>query len=79
MTEALRRAIELIEQLPASSQDAVAEKLQTIAAELADQRWDELFADPRSDLFFEQMIAEIEDDRHAGELLPWPGDKDVQG
>ena len=25
------------------------------------------------------MIAEIEADRHAGELLPWPGDEGGQG
>lgn len=72
MTEALRRAIALVEQLPEAAQDKAAEKIQNIVAELADHRWDELLADPRSEVFFDQMIAEVEEERRQGTLRPWP-------
>lgn len=76
MTESLRRAIALVEQLPEAAQNKAAEKIQDIAAELADQRWDELFSDPRSEEFFDQMLAEVAEERRQGTLRPWPNAKE---
>ena len=78
MTEALRRAIAQIEHLPEAAQDEAAAKIQTIAAELANQSWDELLQDSRSDTFFDHMLTEIEAERNKGTLRPWPSPKDAQ-
>jgi hypothetical protein len=72
MTEQLRKALEYIEQLSDAAQNVVAEKLQSLAEELAEQRWDELFADPRSERFFDEMQAEVERAKQEGTLRPLP-------
>jgi hypothetical protein len=72
MTDQLRKALAQIEQLPEAAQNIAAEKLQTLAAELADQRWDELLTDPLSEHFFDEMEAEVQAAEAAGTLLPLP-------
>lgn len=53
MTEALQHAFEVVRQQPDDVQDMIA---QLMLEELqAEERWDELFADPRSATLLERM------------------------
>lgn len=76
MTEALRQAIAQIEQLPEIDQDTIAQQIHALVTQIADQRWEELLADPRSEAFFDEMIGEVAEARNNGELLPWPHPKE---
>ncbi len=59
MTERLRALVAEIEKLPTEQQDQWAE---AFAQELADdKRWDELFARPESQAFFDQLVAEAKE------------------
>ncbi len=64
MTEALKRAIELAQQLPADEQDVIA---QLILEEMqAEKRWNELFNDPRSQMALDEMVADALAEDEAG-------------
>ena len=55
MTELLKKAIAAVGRLPESEQNVLAEQ---ILEELADEAsWDHAFADPRSGLILDQLIA----------------------
>ena len=79
MTERLRHALESIEQLPEAAQDEAAERIEAIAEELAERRWDELFADPRSELFFDQMAEQYEGAKQNNDFRPLPTQTAVRG
>lgn len=54
MTELLKKAINSLEQLPASEQDAIA---QQILEELQEEdRWEASFNDPRSEIVLDHLI-----------------------
>ncbi len=54
-------------------------QIQELVAQLAEQRWEELLADPHSEAFFDEMIAEVAEARSKGELLPWLHTEESQG
>ncbi len=56
MTELLKRAIAAIEQLPETEQNALAEQILEEIEEEA--KWDTTFADPRSELVLDRLIAQ---------------------
>jgi hypothetical protein len=72
MTERLQQALAELEKLPESAQDEAAARIEAIASELADRRWDELLADPHSELFFEQMAEQYEQAKRANDFRPTP-------
>jgi hypothetical protein len=55
VTEALKRVVDQVEQLPPEEQDAIAE---LIERELADRKWEELLASPESDRYLARLQAE---------------------
>ncbi|MBI1298357.1 hypothetical protein GC175_25770 [bacterium] len=68
MTSTMAALIQEIETLPAAMQDELAER---IRAELeAERRWDDLFADPRSEDLLSRLAAEALDKFNQGETLP---------
>jgi hypothetical protein len=55
MTDLLKKAIAALEKLPTNQQDVIAKQ---ILEELEDERqWDETFADPRSEIVLDTLIA----------------------
>lgn len=65
MIDALRKAIELAQQQPEEEQKVIAH---LILEELqAEQRWQELFNDPRSEALLERLAAEAIAEDEAGE------------
>ncbi len=68
MTKKLRQVTEQVEQLDPAMQEIVAERFQQVLEEIAaEQRWDELFSDPRSQDVFAQLRAEALADIAAGD------------
>ena len=49
-----------------------------MAAELADRRWDELFADLRSERFFDQMAEQYQRAKRDNSFRPLPNSADEQ-
>jgi hypothetical protein len=68
----LRELIDELEKLPEHLQGAAADRLEPIVDELIEQRWEELFADPRSTAFFDRVSQQIDDAIANGEVLPAP-------
>ncbi len=67
MIAKLRELIDELEKLPEHLQADAADRLEPIVGQLIEQRWEELFADPRSATFFEQMSQQIDEAlNHAG-------------
>lgn len=63
MTNTLKRVVAQVERLSPEEQDAIAE---VIERELADRRWDALFASPASERFLERLEAEARREDAAG-------------
>ena len=63
VTEALKRAVDQVEQLSPEEQDAIAA---VIERELADRKWEELFASPASEGFLERLESEARREDAAG-------------
>ena len=63
MTETLKRAMDQVEQLSPAEQDLIAE---VIERELADRKWEALFASPESHRFLQRLEAEARRDEAAG-------------
>ncbi len=76
MTDQLREAMEQLEKLTEAAQNAAAERIQAMIEELADQRWDELLADPRSERFFDQMAERYEQTKREDAFRPLPRTSD---
>ena len=72
MTERLRQALERIKQLPDADQDEAAARIQAIAEEMAERRWDALFADPRSERFFDQIAEQYKQAKQNDAFRPLP-------
>ena len=66
MTRLLEEAFKEASQLPQDRQDELAQR---ILEGLADRRWDELFADPRSEALLDQLADEALADYRAGRTL----------
>jgi hypothetical protein len=72
MIAKLRELVDELEKLPDHLQGEAADRLEPIVDQLIEQRWDELFADPRSAAYFEQMSHQIDEAIAKGEILPAP-------
>ena len=67
MNALVSKAIAALSKLPDSEQEAIArEVLDRIDA---DARWDELFADPRSETLLARFAAEVRDEIAKGQVL----------
>ncbi len=55
MVEELRKALEVLEQLPEEEQHHIA---QLVLEEIEQREWDELVSSPRSKAFIKRLIAE---------------------
>lgn len=74
MTALLEKAIDQIKQLPDTEQDEIARELLEMLA--SEQRWDALFADPRSEALMDKMAAKVRADIAAGRVTDGdPSDK----
>ena len=74
MTALLEKAIVGIKQLPDDEQDEIARELLEMLA--SEQRWDALFADPRSEALMDKMAAKVRADIAAGRVSDGdPSDK----
>jgi hypothetical protein len=69
MTELLNKAFEAASKLPQIEQDALAREL--LARFKADTRWDELFADPRSEAFLAVLADDVHADIARGDVLDY--------
>ncbi|HEY7349464.1 MAG TPA: hypothetical protein VH599_14205 [Ktedonobacterales bacterium] len=68
MIETLQRVLEQVEQLHPDDQAIIAERLQQLLEELADdQRWHALFADPRSPELLDRLADKAQAEYDAGE------------
>jgi hypothetical protein len=66
MSKVLDQALEELQALPEDAQDAIAhDLLQLIRSE---RKWDELFADPRSEAAVDKMVAKVRKDIAAGRV-----------
>ena len=72
MTDRLKEAFSLAEQFPEDEQQAFAEML--LEEMRATERWDALFADPRSDKVLERLVNEALAEDEAGETEEITGD-----
>ena len=72
MTEKLRQALAELERLPDAAQNEAAARIQAIATELADRRWNELLSDPRSERFFDEMANRYERAKRENAFSPLP-------
>ncbi len=68
MTEALRRVVSEIEDLPEEEQDRIANMLQT---EL-DRMWDEMLESPGSIRVLDEMAERVRSERRAGQTKEFP-------
>lgn len=67
MPTLLDQAIEELKALPPEAQDAIAaDVLDMIRSE---RKWEELFADPRSDALFDKMAAKVRADIASGSVF----------
>ena len=76
LIERLQTAVDSLAQLPTEQQERLAEELEDIIDEAL---WDAQFADPRSEAFFDTLVAQAQ----KGPLLPFPtpadmGDDDIE-
>ena len=60
MPTVLEQALEELKAMPAEAQDAIARDLLDIVR--SERKWDQLFADPRSDALFDRMAKKIRSD-----------------
>lgn len=72
MNAKLRELVDELESLPDNLQGEAADLLEPIVDQLIEQRWDELFADPRSAAFLGRMSRQIDEAIAKGEVLPAP-------
>ena len=75
MIERLRQAFALAEQRSEQEQQVLADLL--LAEMQAEEQWEALFADPRSDTLLERMVAEALAEDEAGETEEITGDSFV--
>lgn len=72
MIERLKQAFEMAEQSSEQEQEVLAELL--LEEMKASERWDTLFADPRSDILLERLVGEALAEDQAGETEEIRGD-----
>ncbi len=60
MTEHLRRVLAQVEQLDPDTQETIADTIEAKLAEIAEAQWQAAFADPRSQAFFDELIAQAD-------------------
>ena len=57
MSTVLEQALEELKAMPADAQEAIAHDLLDLIR--SERKWDELFADPRSEALMERMVTEV--------------------
>lgn len=60
MTDHLRRVLAQVEQLDADNQETIADAIEAKLAEIAEAQWQASFADPRSQAFFDELVAQAD-------------------
>ncbi len=68
MTTLMKKAIEALSKLPKEKQDFYAREI--LDAIDGDKKWDQLFADPRSEILLSQMAVKARAEYEAGETRP---------
>ena len=68
MTTLMKKAIEALSKLPKEKQDFYAREI--LDAIDGDKKWDQLFADPRSEILLSQMAAKARAEYEAGKTRP---------
>lgn len=68
MQTLLEQALEELKSLPGDTQDAIAHDLLELVR--SERKWDQLFADPRSDALFDRMAQKVQADIAAGRTYP---------
>ncbi len=66
MATVLEQALEELKAMPIDAQDAIARDLLDMVR--SERKWDQLFADPRSDALFERMAKKVRSDVIAGRV-----------
>jgi hypothetical protein len=66
MPTVLEQALEELKAMPAAAQDAIAHDLLDMIR--SERKWDQLFADPRSDALFERMAKKVRADIATGSV-----------
>ena len=75
MTKLLEQALEELGDLPEDAQDAIVHDLLEMIR--SEHKWDQLFADPRSDALMGRMAAKVRADIAAGDVVDGdPSDTD---
>ncbi len=78
MSTVLEQALEELKAMPADAQEAIAHDLLELIR--SERKWDELFADPRSEALFERMAKEVRADIAAGNVIEGdPSDRHDRG
>ena len=70
LIDRLQTVVDHLSQLPVEDQERLAQQIEEV---LDEAHWDAQFADPRSEAFFDEMVAEAEH----GPLLPLPTPADM--
>ena len=68
MPTVLEQALEELKTMPSDAQDAIAQDLLDLIR--SERKWDDLFADPRSEKLFDQMAKNVRADIAAGRVTP---------
>jgi hypothetical protein len=68
MPTVLDQAIEELRAMPPDTQEAIARDLLDLVR--SERKWDQLFADPRSDALFDRMAQKVRADVSAGRVTP---------
>lgn len=69
MIDTLRKLVDSLEHLPERQQEEVARRLEPIIEEVSDSAWDQLLATPESIAFLDELAAEADAERQAGDLI----------
>lgn len=67
MSTVLEQAIKELKSMPAKAQEAIAHDLLELIR--SERKWDELFADPRSEALFERKAKKVQAENAAGEVI----------
>ena len=78
MSTVLEQALEQLKTMPAEAQEAIAHDLLDMIR--SERKWDELFADPRSEALLERMAKKVQAEIGGGDVIEGdPSDRPDRG